>query len=290
MGERLLRRRPDITIVHSLGTHALAGLLLPKGRRNVVVPWGSEVAAARGRRFRSWVAQRAIARADLMLVTSGSMAETIEAQWDVRPGHLAVVSWGVSPDLLSEDLPPGSAAVEGVRRQLGISESELMVLAPRGTGAAYRSDELRDAFDAARELRGGLRLVVLGAGESTSKRSESEVLLPYVSKPELIELLRASDAVVSVPHSDQRSTTVLEAVACGSRLLLSDIPPYRELADLGVEATLIREPIRAGLMSAMVALERIPEAAARKNRNLMKEYENQNRQMAQVVDLCTAGA
>ena len=34
---------------------------------------------------------------------------------------------------------------------------------------------------------------------------------------------------MSVPAGDQRSSSVLEAALAGCRLLLSDIPPYREL-------------------------------------------------------------
>lgn len=287
--ERILCQVPEVTVVHSLGTHALASLMLPRGRRNVIVPWGSEVVAAHRSALRGFIARMALARADLVLVTSHSMAASIQKGWPATKGITQVVSWGVSAPFLGESGRASSARSATVRGQLGISQDEILVVAPRGIGVVYRSGELRAAFAEARSRRKDLRLVVLGAEESAFPR-EGEILLPYLTKAELADLFAAADLMVSIPAADQRSTTVLEATASGVGLILSDIPPYRELVDLGVGATLLREPVGPELMAALAVAGKIDPELAERNRNLMRVHENQETQMTRVVDLCTTEA
>lgn len=284
--EHSVGRRANVTVVHTLGTHALASLMLPRGVRNVVVPWGSEVVAARSSSFRKYVAGVTLKRADLVLVTSQSMADLIAEQWPGAENITEVVSWGVSSSFLCETEQPQVLIADDVRARMGVTSDELLVVAPRGTGKVYRSEEVRKAFAVARTRRRDIRLVVLGADEKAMASGDGEILLPYLSKTDLAELFAAADLVVSIPPSDQRSTTVLEAAASGVGLVLSDIPAYRELVHLGVAATLLEEPVEAALSDAFAAARRIEPEAAQRNRDLMRLHEDQQRQMSRVVDLC----
>jgi hypothetical protein len=79
---------------------------------------------------------------------------------------------------------------------------------------------------------------------------------------EVFELMCASDAAVSVPAADQRSSSVLEAALAGCRLLLSDIAPYREMARDGLAATLLAEPVGRSLAAVLPQLRAGDHAAA----------------------------
>jgi glycosyltransferase involved in cell wall biosynthesis len=56
------------------------------------------------------------------------------------------------------------------------------------------------------------------------------VLLPGYT-PEVISWMKAADAVVSVSLFEGRPNVVMEAMACGTPLVVSDIPEHRELVD-----------------------------------------------------------
>ncbi|WP_344948469.1 glycosyltransferase [Terrabacter ginsenosidimutans] len=227
-----------------------------------------------------------LSRADLVLVTSQAMALVIADQWRISEGITKVVSWGVSSLFLEQTDPSSIPESHSVRARLGVSPDDLLVVAPRGISRTYRSDELRQAFAAARSGRKDLRLVVLGADAEGATAGDGEVLLPYLPKPELAELFAAADLVVSIPPDDQRSTTVLEAAASGAALVLSDIHPYRELIQLGIEATLVGEPVGPFLCAVLAQAGRMEPEASQRNRSLMRLHEDQQRQMAQVVCLC----
>ncbi|WP_155892821.1 glycosyltransferase family 4 protein [Intrasporangium chromatireducens] len=282
----LFHRGPAVTVVHSLGKHALASLVLPRGRRHVVVPWGSEVVAAQSGGLRAWVARRALMRADLVLVTSQSMADMLAESWPVTRDVTRVISWGVDDLFLDEPGSSSASSTGSLRRRLGVGDGELLVVAPRGTGATYRSDEVRKAFMVARARRANLRLVVLGADTAVMKASEGEVLLPYLPKRELAQLFADADVVVSIPRWDQRSTTVLQAAASGTRLLLSDIGAYREIVALGIEATLLADPIVPALTTALVEAVPLADESVGHNRAVIRQHENQQRQMERVVHMC----
>ncbi|MFI5068148.1 MAG: hypothetical protein ACHP9Z_29785, partial [Streptosporangiales bacterium] len=67
-------------------------------------------------------------------------------------------------------------------------------------------------------------------------------------------------------------SSVLEAALAGCRLLLSDIPPYRELVAEGLAADLVAEPLTATLAGLLV--QATPDLAAqRRNREFILGHE-----------------
>ncbi|UFU07261.1 glycosyltransferase [Ruania halotolerans] len=248
-----LRKRPTISIVHSLGTHGLLGALLRRAPRTIVVPWGSEVAAATRSTIRHRAASLILRRADLVLTTSRAMATTIARSWPDVDVTTEVRSWGVAETALTE---PAEGVGTAIRARLGLSDHHLIVLAPRGLGAVYRHEEIRRAFTAAHARRRHLRLVEIDTtAESCNRivlhRTDATLTLPRQSHDDLIDLFAAADAVVSVPRADQRSTTVVEAIASGAPVLLGDLPVYRELAADGASVTLLAEPLVESLTAAL---------------------------------------
>ena len=56
-------------------------------------------------------------------------------------------------------------------------------------------------------------------------------ILDEIPDEEMPALYRAATAVVSVPESDGLPATILEAMACGTPVVVSDLPGLRELLD-----------------------------------------------------------
>ncbi len=284
--------RPAVTVFQSMGAHGLLGALLPRSRRSVVVPWGSEVQAARRSRWRSWIGGFILRRADVALVTSHDMAETLRTLWSASAPEIIVISWGVSEAALRRH--DHAAARHAVELATTADHGATVVLAPRGVGSVYRHHVVLEAFRRARRTRRDLHLIVIDTRgtdvtDYESTDTDGVTILPMQPRSEFHTLLAGVDCVVSIPAADQRSTAVLEAIAIGARVLLSDIAVYRELLVDGADVDILGEPVLEALTLAFRSLKPMPPAAREANQLWARTHERESIQFDQIVMACTKG-
>ena len=287
-----ISRPPDLTVVHSLGTHGLFALLRGLRGRVIVVPWGSEVMRAAEGGFRWKVARRLLTSADLVLVTSRTMAQSLEERWPGAARHLRVISWGADTTLFR---PPrdGTAASE-TRQKLGLSDDEILVVSARGMRPVYQPSLIERAYLDARKVNPRLRLFVAGYDDDVRRPAETEQAycldgvrnIGWLSKANLAELYSVADAVVSMPTHDQRSTSVLEAASAGALLLLSDIPANIELSDDGLDCALLSASDQLGLASALRNLAQRTDSERETAHQWVQKHEAQSKQMRAIVEAC----
>lgn len=232
----------------------------------------------------------ALHRADMVLPCSAELGTEVAGRYAVSANRMQVLSWGVAEHLIASQptISPSS-----VRARFGIPSNATVVLSVRSTSATYRTLEIVSAFaDAARD-RPDLFLVVLSGGRIDRHRAQQAqqayldqvrtvtrplagrvlVVERTLSHQQTFEMMCASDVAVSVPPEDQHSYSVLEAALAGCRLLLSDIPPYREMLSSGLAADLLAEPIACNLAQRL--REAFPdELAQRSNREYIVTHEH----------------
>jgi glycosyltransferase involved in cell wall biosynthesis len=280
----------DVVHTHSLGAHGLLSLAVPSGPARVVSPWGSELSTARQSAGRALVIRLALHRADLVLPTSGQVAAEVTGRYGVPRDRTRILSWGVAEDLIAAQESISPAAV---RSEFGIPAHAAVVLSIRNSSATYRIREVVAAFAAAAAIRRDLFLVVLAghrpdreaAGQARDSYLEAlriaagptadqVLVIDHELTPEhTFGLMCASDIAVSVPRTDQRSSSVLEAALAGCHLMLSDIPPYRELVGDGLAAELVAEPISRTLTAPLLRAV-ASEAGRRINRDFILAQEH----------------
>ncbi|WP_327315712.1 glycosyltransferase family 4 protein [Streptomyces sp. NBC_01235] len=306
------RVRPDVIHVHSLGLHGALSLLLPARPAVpvVITPWGSELRAADRHPGRASVAWLALRRATRVVPTSQEVAEHVASRYRVLRSRITVLSWGV-PDVL---LDAGNDADPLLTRaRYGIPAGATVVLSVRSTSEVYRTREILAAFTHAARVRADLFLVLLVGhrpAHTAARRAQEEYLVPLrgraqdlegrvavidqpLGQAEMFSLMRASDAAISVPRADQRSSSVLEAAAAGCRLLLSDIAPYRELVTDGLLADLLPDPLVSSLADALSSARPLDAADRLANRQLIGQAERGSQKVAELErlyrDLARAG-
>lgn len=135
---------------------------------------------------------------------------------------------------------PNGADISGVQGATGKSELVgdrfTVVTAARLEAVKRLEDSLRAFADA--ELDGA-RLLLIGDG---SQRPDLESLAASVApdrvsftgmipREEVYRAMRQSDCYLSTSSSEGMPVAILEAMAAGLPLVLSDIPPHREVAD-----------------------------------------------------------
>ncbi|MEV5436052.1 glycosyltransferase family 4 protein [Streptomyces sp. NPDC052682] len=298
------RARPDVIHVHSLGAHGALSLLLPARTAVplVVTPWGSELRAADRHPGRALVARLALRRAARVVPTSREVAELVASRYRVPHPRITVLSWGVPDALLDAGYDADSRST---RVKYGIPAEATVVLSVRSTSEVYRTHEILAAFTRAARIRPDLFLVLpVGhqPAHAAARRAQQEYLallrtrardlagrVVVIEQPlgqaEMFSLMCASEVAISVPRSDQRSSSVLEAAAAGCRLLLTDIAPYRELVAEGLLADLLPDPLVSSLADALSNAEPLDANDRLSNQKLMSQAERGSVKVAELERL-----
>jgi len=192
-----------------------------------------------------------------------------------------------------------------MRERFGIPAGAVVVLCIRSASRTYRTLEVISAFTEAAAGRPELFLVVLVGHrpDRPSARLAQEGYLDLVrqraarlsgrvrvidqvlSQREIFDLMTVSAIAVSVPSGDQRSSSVLEAAAAGCRLLLADIPPYREMVAGDLVADLLAEPVTDHLAAALKTAEPPDPETRRRNLELVSRAERGSYKVAELVTI-----
>jgi glycosyltransferase involved in cell wall biosynthesis len=140
--------------------------------------------------------------------------------------------WGV--DLAFFSPANGTAAGKQLRQSLGW-RNRFVILCNRSWSPIYGVDVLARAFVEASQQNQALRLLLVGEGPLVEqildilKPVRDKVYFPgRLQRSELPGAYCAADLFVSPSHSDGSSISLLEALACGLPVLVSDIPSNRE--------------------------------------------------------------
>jgi hypothetical protein len=192
-----------------------------------------------------------------------------------------------------------------MRERFGIPAGAVVVLSIRSASRAYRTLEVISAFTEAAAGRPELFLVVLTGHrpDRPSARLAQESYLDLVRQRaarlsgrarvidrvlcqrEFFDLMTVSAIAVSIPSGDQRSSSVLEAAAAGCRLLLADIPPYREMVAGDLVADLIAEPVTDHLAAALKTAEPPDPETRRRNLELVSRTERGSLKVSELVTI-----
>lgn len=255
---RVLRQiQPDVLHTHYITgegyVSALAGF-----HPYVVSIWGNDIylrphQGLDERLFTQFV----LKRADLITADSQDQIDAaVDLGADRRKG--AVIQWGVDLKTFRPD------ASSEVRTRLGIGDAPI-IISQRKFTPLYNIDIIVQAFrDLLQEIPDA-RMIITGGGaneEDIKALVQQLDLSPYihftgyVPYNDLPLYIAAADVSVSVPSSDGTAMTLLEAMACGVSLIVSDLPSNREWIEDGVNGIIVPVRDQAILTREMVGLLR----------------------------------
>jgi glycosyltransferase involved in cell wall biosynthesis len=212
-----------------------------------------------------------------------------------RFAHLIAVSSDIQDELVRHGADPGRVSVvlngidhriayrrterrETMRRKLGIGPGEQLIGAVGRAEPQKRFDLLLDVFASLVTERPGLRMVIAGDG---SLRSELEARADALGvgrtcqflghRRDVVDLHSAFDLLVQSSYYEGTPNAVLEAMACGTPIVATDVGGTREVARPGLEALIVPPQSHEGLRAAIVecldnpasALHRAAAARAR---------------------------
>ncbi len=225
---RLVRRlAPDIVHGHYVTSNGLWAAA--SGHPRVALTaWGSDILVTpRRNRFWRTLTGWTLRRAGLITADSRDVLTEIEGYGVKAPMH--EILWGADTDHFSP--PPGPR---------GEAPPEWLSL--RAWEANYQVDRIVQAYAEARRALGPRmgRLHLLGGGSlEADLRSQVQSLQlggqvlfhGRLDDAGMQAVMRRCAVSVSVPRSDATSVSVLESMACGMALLVSDLPANRQWID-----------------------------------------------------------
>jgi len=247
------RVRPDVVHLHS-SKAGLAGRL--RSRRRVPVlfqPHGWSWLAVDGPLRAASIAweRAAAARTDLIVCVGEAEAQQGRAQ-GVR-GRYTVVRNGVD---LTRFRPAGAATQVQARRFLGLPESGPLVVCVGRLARQKGQDVLLSAWPKVRERCPRAWLALVGDGDLPLLAAPNVLLAGGVD--DVRPWLTAADVVVLPSRWEGLSLTVLEALAVGRSLVVSDIAGLAEAVGPGTGA---RVPPDAPAALAGALTERLLDPA-----------------------------
>jgi len=258
----LVRRlRPDVLHAHQVTSAGWLGWAA-NYHPFVVTPWGSDLYQLPQRsHLARWLARRALSAADLVTADSADLlAQAIRLGAD--PGRAQVMQWGV--DLITFSPTENRAAL---RRQLGLGDGPV-ILSPRSMRPIYRHNVTLAAIPAVRQEIPGATFVFRDYNAdppdyAAQLKKQAQVLGisdtvrfigPIDRYEDVADFYRAADLVVSVPISDGTPVSVLEAFACGTPVIASDLPSLREWIGDGQSGLLVPVGDAEALTRAIIRL------------------------------------
>jgi glycosyltransferase involved in cell wall biosynthesis len=200
----------------------------------VTMSWGYDLLhdVHKGRAW-EWATRYTLKHTDA-LVGDCDTIRNLAIQYGMNPARIVTFPWGANIQRFTPNpLTPNSQ----LRQRFGWEQNEFVLLSTRGWSPLYGVEDLAHAFVRAARQRPELRLLMLGNGPLAATIRQifqrggvqDQVHFPgQVSQEKLPDFYRAADLYISTSHSDGTSISLLEALACGTPVLLSDIPGNRE--------------------------------------------------------------
>ena len=155
-------------------------------------------------------------------------------KYGMAPERIVTFPWGAN---IKKYTPAPTSTIPTLRKRFGWDENTFVLLSVRSWAPIYGVDDLARAFTKVAHKYPELRLLMLGNGPLANSIHRifqqggviEKVHFPgQVPQSKLPDFYRAADLYISTSHSDGTSISLLEALASGTPVLLSDIPGNRE--------------------------------------------------------------
>ena len=228
--KRVIRKiKPDLIHAGPIQTCALLAAL--SGFQPLVsMSWGSDLMKDADQSARMhWATRTALSHSRILLADCQVVQQKAES-FGFPKERTVLFPWGV--DL--EQFKP-TPSVEWRRRRGW--EDAFVLISVRSWEPLYGVDVLVRAFVRAAQQIPELRLILLGNGSQAplirqileqGGVSERVFFGGQVGQADLPPYYNAADLYISTSHSDGSSVSLMEALACGKPVLVSDIPSNRE--------------------------------------------------------------
>jgi glycosyltransferase involved in cell wall biosynthesis len=264
---------------------ALAGF-----RPLVAMSWGSDLLVdADVDPLSRWATRYALCRSDFLVTDSSEVSDLAARYCALAEGAIVQFPWGVDLDVFK----PGGT----VDATPGDWDDAFVLISIRAWEPRYGILTVLDGFRRALSDNPHLRLLLLGDGsmrEQVQSYLAEHGLATFVCTPGFVpysrlpDYFRSADAYVSCAFSDGSSVSLLEALASGLPVIVTDRPSNREWVTPDENGWLVLyadvESVRAAFLRAAALAPSQREAIRAANRAVAEARANWSRNVAKLLD------
>jgi L-malate glycosyltransferase len=275
---------PDILHAHYLTDYGLLGYLT-HFPRFVITCWGSDILLEP----KFFLMKRILVKPILnsaKLVTVDSVTVRDEClKYCNDSEKTKVILWGV-------DLTTFHEKTGGKREQ-----AKITILSTRFFDSKYNIDTIVQSIPYVKEKFPDVKYVLKSINSNPGLQRIADDLkvsgfIEFVCKKmgdeDLSELHHAADIFISVPSSDSSSISLLEAMACGLPVIVSDIPANHEWVTDGWNGLIVPDRNPEKLAEAILQLIEKPDLRrlyGERNAQIIRERADREKHMAHMEDL-----
>ena len=287
--------QPDI--LHG-GFIQSAGLLsaMTGFRPFLLSPMGSDVLIYPRRSWLTRVLTRyTIWSADAIICDSDSVRRSLANLAEYPGDQIRVMPWGVDLELFRND----TMARTETRQELGWENNKVVIMT-RYLRPVYGVSYFIDCLPAVFRTEPSARALVLGSGPLEGElRSRVQQLgiqdkvrfLGEVPNREMPKYLNCADAYVSSSVSDGTSVSLLEAMACGLPVVVTDVPSNLEWIENGSNGLVVGQRDSERLGEAIIRIlrdDRLRSDMSARNRRLVGQKANLSDNLRTLEDAYSA--
>lgn len=257
----------------------------------VVTAWGSDVLIAPQKsKVSKWIAKYILKRADL-ITTDGEDAKTPLMGLGADPQKIKIIYFGVD----TQEFKPGQKD-ERLGKELGILNSPT-IISLRRFEPIYDVESLIKAVPLVLQEVPEAKFLLIEKGSEEAKLrrlaeslgvSDSVEFVGLVPHHELPSYLTLADVYVSTSLSDTTSVSLLEAMACGLPVVVTDSGDSRKWVETGQNGFIIPVKTPRLLAEKIVYLlnkKEVREKMGKANRQLVAEKANYEKEMNKMLRL-----
>ncbi|MBI4317904.1 MAG: glycosyltransferase family 4 protein [Chloroflexi bacterium] len=238
----LARLRPDVLHTGWVTDHGFYGAL-SGFHPTLSMPFGSDILVHPDESWVfMWKARLTLRRADA-ITCDCELVKTRCAQIAKCPTERIITfPWGVDQSIFRPQSKPSP-----VRRDLSWEDNEIIIVS-RQFKQVYGIEYFLTALPRIVRERPSVRVILAGSGplEQSYRAMLSEYGLAshvhfagWLDEPDMAAHLNAADVYVTTSLSDGTSASMLEAMACGLPMVVSDAPAYFEWVQDGVNGFVV---------------------------------------------------
>jgi|GEM_PF-1918410 len=226
----LKEERYDVVHAHYGTRYGHVLTAVPSGVKRVLSVWGEDVLdeALHSVHLRERLLQ-GINSSDYIITTSMHMKETMMNDYGISESKFWIIPLGHGP--IFKDKAVG----EDFYTKIGLSYNIPIITSARVCRPQNNIDRIIEAFI---KTDLNVQLIVLTGNLSDlnyvhmlkekSAHDKRVIYLNTLNEKDLSMVYNISEAILSIPYIDQLSTTILEALACGTPVICSNISVYHE--------------------------------------------------------------
>jgi len=194
--------------------------------------WGSDVLVDTDKNeLLNWITRFTLKKSDLILCDCDAVRDKIHQMIEYDNKKIIQFPWGVDLQLFK----PGPDILN-IRKKYGWKNC-FVILSTRMWEPIYGIDIVLNSFYCAYQTNPHLKLILLGNGSQATEiknfikkhNLDNTIILPGIIPNDLLsDYYRSVDAYICCSHSDGSSVSLLEAMASGLPVIVTDAPGNRE--------------------------------------------------------------